>query len=110
MEVIPGAEAQVDFGAGAWIVDSDGKSRRSWMLRIVLSHLRKAYSEAVYRQTPEEFIKVIENAFHYFGGVWERRDCYPHLHRFLRQHSVGLPLGAQVSAIGACSGRVRSLS
>jgi hypothetical protein len=25
MEVLPGAEAQVDFGTGAWIVDSDGK-------------------------------------------------------------------------------------
>ena len=69
MEVLPGAEAQVDFGTGAWIVDSDGKRRRPWVLRIVLSHSRKAYSEAVYRQTTEEFIKVLENAFHYFGGV-----------------------------------------
>jgi transposase len=59
----------VDFGTGAWIVDSAGKRRRPWVLRIVLSHSRKAYSEAVYRQTTEEFIKVLENAFHYFGGV-----------------------------------------
>ena len=69
MEVLPGAEAQVDFGTGAWVVNSDGKRRRPWVLRIVLSHSRKAYSEAVYRQTTEEFIKVLENAFHYFGGV-----------------------------------------
>jgi hypothetical protein len=59
MEVLPGAETQVDFGTGAWIVDSAGKRRRPWVLRIVLSHSRKAYSEAVCRQTTEEFIKVL---------------------------------------------------
>jgi hypothetical protein len=53
-EVLPGAEAQVDFGTGAWIVDSDGKRRRPRVLRIVLSHSRKAYSEAVYRKTTND--------------------------------------------------------
>jgi hypothetical protein len=35
----------------------------------VLSHSRKAYSEAVYRQTTEDFIRCIENAIHHFGGA-----------------------------------------
>ena len=69
METDPGQEAQVDFGSGAWVVDKDGKRRRPWMLRVVLSHSRKAYSEVVWRQTTDNFIAAIENSFHHFGGV-----------------------------------------
>lgn len=39
------------------------------MLRVVLSHSRKAYSESVYRQTTDNLIAVLENAFRHFGGV-----------------------------------------
>jgi hypothetical protein len=39
------------------------------VFRIVLSHSRKAYSEAVYRQTTENFIRCLENAFWHFGGA-----------------------------------------
>ncbi|HEY3861536.1 MAG TPA: IS21 family transposase [Verrucomicrobiae bacterium] len=52
MEAEPGAEAQMDFGQGAWV-----------------SHSRKGYSEAVWRQTTENFIRCLENSFRYFGGV-----------------------------------------
>ena len=69
LETLPGEEAQVDFGTGAPIHTPDGKRRRPWIFRIVLSHSRKAYSEAVYRQTTEAFIQCLENAFRYFGGV-----------------------------------------
>ena len=69
MECEPGEEAQVDFGTGAPIRDPDGKRRRTHVLRIVLSHSRKSYSEAVRRQTTEDFIRCLENAFHHFGGV-----------------------------------------
>jgi transposase len=69
MECAPGEEAQVDFGTGARIQQADGKQRRSHVFRIVLSHSRKGYSEAVYRQTAEEFIRCLENAFAHFGGV-----------------------------------------
>jgi len=69
MECEPGQEAQVDFGSGAWIVDENGKKRRSYVLRVVLSHSRKGYSEAVLKQTTENFIRVLENAFSSFGGV-----------------------------------------
>ena len=69
METAPGEEAQIDFGTGAPIIDSEGKKRRTHVLRVVLSHSRKAYSEVVLRQTTECFITAIENAFHAFGGV-----------------------------------------
>jgi len=70
METAPGGEAQVDFGTGAWVIE-DGSKRRPHVLRITLSHCRKSYSEPVFGQTTENFIRVIENAFRYFGGVPE---------------------------------------
>ena len=69
IETATGQEAQIDFGTAAHVVDADGKLRRPWLFRVVLSHSRKAYSEAVWRQTTDEFIAALENAFHYFGGV-----------------------------------------
>jgi transposase len=68
-ESLPGEEAQVDFGTGAPLVGPDGKRHKTYVFRIVLSHSRKAYSEAVTRQTTDNFIRCIENAFHHFGGV-----------------------------------------
>ena len=64
----PGVEAQVDFGRGAPVVDAQGKRRTTWVFRIVLSHSRKAYSEAVFHQTTDEFLRCLENALLYFGG------------------------------------------
>ena len=72
METAPGEEAQIDFGTGAPVVTPDGKKRRPWMLRVILSHSRKGYSEVVWRQTTDNFISAIENAFQYFGGVPKR--------------------------------------
>ena len=72
LETPPGEEAQVDFGTGAWVITPEGKRRRPWIFRIVLSHSRKAYSEAVWRQTTDNFIACLENAFYHFGGAVER--------------------------------------
>lgn len=69
LEVEPGAEAQVDFGSGAPVKGADGKLRRPWVFRIVLSGSRKGYSEAVWRQSTEAFLGALENAFREFGGV-----------------------------------------
>jgi len=69
MECEPGAEAQIDFGRGAPVVRPDGQRRRPHVLRVILSHSRKGYSEVVERQTTEDFIRALENAFHHFGGV-----------------------------------------
>lgn len=68
MECEPGEELQVDFGQGAWVVEN-GKRRKTHLFRCVLSHSRKGYSEAVWRQTSESFIRCLENAFRHFGGV-----------------------------------------
>lgn len=70
MECAPGYEAQVDFGSGAWVME-EGKKRRPHVLRITLSHSRKSYSESIWRQTTEQFIRCLENAFRAFGGVPE---------------------------------------
>ncbi|HHZ10601.1 MAG TPA: IS21 family transposase [Rhizobiales bacterium] len=69
MECAAGEEAQVDFGTGAPIVGADGKRRKTHVFRIVLSHSRKGYSEATFRQTTDDFLAALENAFRHFGGV-----------------------------------------
>jgi len=72
MESPPGQELQVDFGQGAWIAENR-KRRRTHLFRCVLSHSRKAYSEAVWRQTSESFIRCLENGFRRFGGGYGHR-------------------------------------
>ena len=59
------------FAGSKWApaIGQNGKRRRTYVLRVVLSHSRKAYSESVYRQTADNLIAVLENAFQYFGGV-----------------------------------------
>ncbi|MBJ7327751.1 MAG: IS21 family transposase [Chthoniobacterales bacterium] len=69
IECAPGEELQVDFGLGAPLVEPGGKTRRTWLFRAVLSHSRKGYSEVVLRQDTATFLRVIENAVRYFGGV-----------------------------------------
>lgn len=69
MEVEAGSEAQVDFGRGAPVISPEGKRKTTWVFRIVLSHSRKGYSEAVSRQTSDDFLRSLENAFAHFGGV-----------------------------------------
>jgi transposase len=68
METRPGEEVQLDFGLGAPIWEASGRSRRSWVLRMVLSYSRKAYSEAVFRQDTETFLRCLENGLRSFGG------------------------------------------
>lgn len=72
LECGPAEEVQVDFGTGAPLVDADGKRRRTHVFRIVLSYSRKAYSEVVLRQSTDEFLRCLENAFTRFGGVPQR--------------------------------------
>jgi transposase len=68
MECAPGQEVQVDFGKGAWVL-VNGKRKRPHLFRLILSHSRKGYSEAVWQQTTENFIRALENGFRSFGGV-----------------------------------------
>ncbi|MCP4602903.1 MAG: IS21 family transposase [Proteobacteria bacterium] len=69
MECLPGEEAQIDFGTGAPVLTSEGTRKRSHVFRIVLSYSRKGYSESVFRQTTDNFLGCIEDAFWHFGGV-----------------------------------------
>jgi len=71
MECAPGHEMQVDFGQAAWVVEN-GHRRRAHLFRCVLSHSRKGYSEAVWRQTSESFLRALENAFRHFGKPFDR--------------------------------------
>jgi transposase len=104
IEVEPGTELQVDFGQGAWVIEN-GKRRRPNLFRAVLSFSRKGYSEAVWRQTTETFIRCLENAFRYFGGVtrtaiidnlkaavsradWYDPELNPKLEEFCRHYGV----------------------
>ena len=72
LECQPGEELQLDFGLGAPIDDGQGKKRRSWVLRMVLSYSRKAYSEAVTRQDTETFLRCLENGLR---NLAVRRCC-----------------------------------
>ena len=70
IETAPGEEMQVDFGQGAPVIDpTSGKSRRPHLFRATLSFSRKGYSEVVWRQDTETFLRCLENAFRHFGGV-----------------------------------------
>ena len=71
VECEPGEEVQVDFMQGPMLPDPDkpGKRRRCWILCAVLSCSRKGYSEAVWRQDTESFLRAVENALRAFGGV-----------------------------------------
>lgn len=69
IEVEPGYEMQVDYGTGARCLDQEGRPCKTHVFRLVLSHSRKGYSEAVRRLTTESFIRSLENAFWALGGV-----------------------------------------
>jgi transposase len=107
LEVLPGEQAQVDFGVGAAILPADGNRRRPHVIRVVLSFSRKAYSEVVYHQTMENFLRCLENAFWSFGGVpqttvidnlkaavhqadWYDPDVHPKIQSFCRHYGTVL--------------------
>jgi transposase len=68
LPVVPGYEAQVDFGQGA-LVWKDGRYRWAWLFKMTLSFSGHAYEELVYRQDVETFLLCHEHAFAAFGGV-----------------------------------------
>lgn len=69
IEVEPGWELQVDFGAGRPCKDHTGSIHKTYVFRAVLSFSRKGYAEAVTRLTTESFIRTLENTFWRLGGV-----------------------------------------
>jgi transposase len=69
MEFAPGEQMQVDFGLGAWIREEGGRRRRPHVFRAVMCFSGKGYSEVVWNQKTETFLRCLENAFRYLGGV-----------------------------------------
>ena len=63
MEFGPGEELQVGFRTGAKVRNADGTFRLTHVFRCVLSHSRKGYIEAVFKQDTESFIRTLENVF-----------------------------------------------
>lgn len=70
MHAAPGEEAQVDFFQGPLTLDPEtGRFFRPHVFRMVLSHSRHSYEEAVRTQDLLSFIRLHERAFRFFGGV-----------------------------------------
>jgi hypothetical protein len=101
MEVEPGHEAQIDFGTAAFVIDANGKKRRPWMFRIVLSQSRKACSEVVWRKhTSEELEQACSTDVSY--GACRLRSIRNLLERpatqsqqalsFIEEHPIIRPL------------------
>jgi transposase len=68
----PGEAAQVDFGAGPFLVHPDGQRRRTWAFVMTLCHSRHQYVEFVWDQTVATWIGCHRRAFEWFAGVPER--------------------------------------
>jgi len=105
LECEPGEEGQVDFGSGAPVFTPEGRRRKTHVFRIILSHSRKGYSEAVFRQDTESFIRTLENSFWHFRGTvktlvidnlraavqkadWYEPELHPKLRAFCKHYGV----------------------
>jgi transposase len=68
----PGAAAQVDFGAGPMLRDTQGVERRTWAFVMTLCFSRHQYVEFVWDQTVATWQGCHRRAFQWFGGVPSR--------------------------------------
>jgi transposase len=70
VEVVPGAEAQVDFGYAGMMKDpTTDKLRKTWMFVMTLAHSRHQYVRFVFDQKVATWLDCHRRAFEYFGGV-----------------------------------------
>lgn len=70
LEVAPGAEAQVDFGAAGLIADpTTGQRRKAWVFVMTLSYSRHQYATLVFDQSVGTWLRCHREAFEFFGGV-----------------------------------------
>ncbi len=73
LEVLPGSEAQVDFGyAGLTLDSATALARKTWVFVMQLSFSRHLYAELVYDQKVVTWLECHSRAFEYFGGVPDR--------------------------------------
>lgn len=70
LDFAPGEAAQVDFGAGPMLVDSDsGTETRTWFFVMTLCFSRHQYVEFVFDQSAETWQRCHHRALRHFGGV-----------------------------------------
>lgn len=70
LEFLPGEEAQVDYGQGAFTKHpKTGKRRRPRLFVMTLRYSRKSFRKVVWNSSQEVWAKLHEEAFRYFGGV-----------------------------------------
>lgn len=70
LEFLPGEEAQVDYGEGAFtIYPKNGKRRRPRLFVMTLRYSRRSFRKVVWNSSKEVWAKLHEEAFRYFGGV-----------------------------------------
>lgn len=73
VECNPGEEAQVDFGYGGEMIDSEtGEIRRTWAFVMTLSWSRHQYVEFVLDQKVATWLRCHRQALAFFGGVPQR--------------------------------------
>lgn len=69
LEFLPGEEAQVDYGQGAFTKrPKTGKRRRPRLFVMTLRYSRRAFRKTVWNSSKETWAKLHEEAFRYFGG------------------------------------------
>lgn len=73
LDFAPGEAAQVDFGAGPRILDTDtGELRKTWVFVMTLCFSRHQYAELIWRQDVATWLACHRHAFEWFNGVPKR--------------------------------------
>ena len=73
IEFPPGDAAQIDFGAGPKIVDTDtGEIRKTWIFVMTLAWSRHMYAEFIWDQSVATWLACHRRAFEWFGGITTR--------------------------------------
>ncbi len=73
LDFAPAEAAQVDFGAGPKLVDTQtGEVFSSWFFVMTLCYSRHQYAEVVYDQKVETWLACHRHAFEWFGGIPEK--------------------------------------
>lgn len=70
LEVLPGVEAQVDFGYAGRIPPRPGEpARKTWVFVMTLSHSRHQFVALAQDQSSPTWLGLHRRAFEFFGGV-----------------------------------------
>ena len=68
LESLPGEEAQVDYGRGAFTRWTNGRYRRPWLFVMTLKYSGKSFRKVAWQADQESWARLHEEAFRTFGG------------------------------------------